>query len=114
MEDREILEENTSSEKRRRAEVAQGRRKRRRDNDVVQEKLNHSPSTSKRTRNPAGFYSENWDDDQQEEDECQVPDKFQRISQVVFRNRVLERHPVGDGGLSSHCVQHQGGGYSLL
>ena len=85
----------------------------RRENDICTEKREHSPSTSKRTRNPEGFYSENWDDDQQEEDECQVPDKFQRISPMVFRNGVLERHPVVDKVLSSHRVQPQGGGCSV-
>ena len=48
----------------------------------------------KRTRNPEGFYSKNWNDEQQEEDEWKVPDKFQRISQMVFHNGFLERHPV--------------------
>ena len=56
-----------------------------------------------------GFYSEEWDKDKQEEDEWQAPDKFQKISQMVFHNGVL-----GDGVLSSPCVQHQGGGYSTL
>ena len=37
----------------------------------------------KRTRNPEGFYSKNWDDEQQEEDEWQVPNKFQMNSQIV-------------------------------
>ena len=61
-------------------------------------------------QNPEGFYSEDWDEDKQEEDEWQTPDKFQKISQMVFRNGILESHPVGDGVLSSHCVQHQAGG----
>ena len=61
-------------------------------------------------RNPEGFFSEDWDEDKQEEDEWQTPDKFQKISQMVFCNRILESHPVGGGVLSSHGVQHQGGG----
>ena len=65
-------------------------------------------------RNPEGFYSEDWDEDKQEEDEWQIPDKFQKISQMVFCNGILESHPVGDGVLSSHRVQHQGGGCSTL
>ena len=108
MVDGEILEENTRPEKRRREEISQGWRKRRKKDNICTEKREHSPSTSKRTRNPEGFYSENWDDDQQEGDEWQVPDKFQRISQMVFHNGVLERHSVVDGVLSSHRVQHQG------
>ena len=65
MEDGEILEENTRLEKRRRDEVAQGWRKQRKEDDIRAEKQEHSPCTSKRTRNPEGFYSENWNDDQQ-------------------------------------------------
>ena len=34
------------------------------EDDIHVEKQEHSPSTSKRTRNPGGFYSENWDDEQ--------------------------------------------------
>ena len=114
MNDREILAENMKPEKRRSNEVARGRRKRRKEDDICAEKREHSPSTSKRTRNPEGFYSENWNDDKQEEDKWQVPDKFQRISQMVFCNGVLESHPVGDKVLSSHRVQHQGGGCSIF
>ena len=40
--------------------------------------------------------------------------KFQKISQKVFCNRILESHLAGDGVLSSHRVQHQGGGCSRL
>ena len=78
------------------------------------EKSEHSLTTSRRTQNPKGFYSKDWNEDQQEEDEWQVPDKFQKISQMVFRNGVLESHPVGDEVLSSHHVQHQGGGCSIF
>ena len=63
-------------------------------------------------RNPEGFYSEDWDKEKQEEDEWQIPDKFQKISQMVFRNGIIENPPVGDGVFSSHHVQHQGGGCS--
>ena len=38
----------------------------------------------------------NWNEVKQEEAEWQAPDKWQRISQMVFRNKVLEIHPVGD------------------
>ena len=61
-----------------------------------------------RIQKPGGFYSEVWDEVKQEEDKWQTPDKFQKISKMVFRNRVLEIHPVGDGVLSSPRVQHQG------
>ena len=100
-------------EKRRRDEVARGRRKQRKEDNICAEKQEHSPSTSKRMQNPEGFYSQDWDDDQQEEDEWQVPEKFQRISQMVFRNGVLESHLVEDGVLSSPRVQHQRGRCSI-
>ena len=78
------------------------------------EKRVYSPTVSRRIHNLEGFYSEDWDKDKQEEDEWQAPDKFQKISQMVFCNGVLEIHPIGDGVLSSPCVQHQGGGCSAL
>ena len=43
-------------------------------------------TVSQRIQNPEGFYSKDWDEGQQEEDEWQVPDKWQRISQMVFCN----------------------------
>ena len=84
MQDGEILKENIRLEKRRSEEVSQGRRKQRKEDDIRAEKQEHSRSVVKRTRNPEGFYSEYWDDEQQEEDQWQIPDKFQRISQMVF------------------------------
>ena len=33
---------------------------------------------------------------------------------MVFGIGVLEIHPIGDGILSSPCVQHQGGGCSAV
>ena len=80
MEDGEILAENMKPKKRRRDEVARGRRKRRKEDDIQAEKREHSPSTLRRKRNPKGFYSENWDVNLQEEDEYQVPEKFERVS----------------------------------
>ena len=66
-------------------------------------------TVSWRTWNPAGFYSEDWDELQQEEDELQTPDKWQRISQMVFCGRCLEIHLDEAGCISSSCTQHQGG-----
>ena len=48
------------------------------------EKRGHSPIVSRRIQNPEGFYSEDWDKDKQEEDNWQAPDKWQKISQMVF------------------------------
>ena len=114
MEDGDILPENMRPDKQRRDEISQRRRKRRKEDYIWAEKQEHSPTVSLRIQNSEEFYSEDWDEDKQEEDEWQTPDKFQKISQMVFRNRVLEIHPVGDGVLSSPCVQHQGGGCSAL
>ena len=105
---------NMRPENRMRDEISQGRKKWRKEDDIWAEKTEHSPTVSRRMQNPEGFYSKDWDEDKQEEDEWQIPDKFQKISQMVFRNGILESHPVGDGVLSSHHVQHQGGGCSIL
>ena len=40
------------------------------------------------------LFLEDWDEDKKEEDERQRPDKFQKISQMVFHNRILDSHPV--------------------
>ena len=80
-------------DKRKRDEISRGRRKRRREDTIQTEKQEHSPTVSRR---------------------IQYPDKFQKISQMVFRNRVPEIHPIGDKVLSSPRVQHQGGGCSAL
>ena len=69
-------------------------------------------TVSQRIQNPEGFYSKDWDEGQQEEDEWQVPDKWQRISQMVFCNIVLEIHLVRGGAISSLRTQHQGGRFS--
>ena len=51
----------------------------RREDNIRPEKREHSPTVSGRTGNPEGFFSEDWDELQQEEDEWQAPDKWQRI-----------------------------------
>ena len=56
MDDRDILAENMRPEKRRRDEIARGRRKQRKEDDIRVEKREHSPTTSRRTQNPEGFY----------------------------------------------------------
>ena len=90
------MSENMRPEKSMRDEISRGRKKRRKEDDIRAGKREHSPTVSRK----------------QEEDEWQIPDKFQKISQMVFCNGILESHPVGDGVLSSHRVQHQGGGCS--
>ena len=52
--------------------------------DIRPEKQGHSLAVSWRIKNPEEFYSKDWDEDQQEEDDWQVPDKWQKIKQMVF------------------------------
>ena len=110
MEEGDILPEDTRPDKRKRDEISRGWRKQSKEDDIRAEKREHSPTVSWRRQNPKGFYFEDWNKDKQEEDEWQAPDKFQKISQMVFRNGVLEIHPIGDKVLSSPHVQHQGEG----
>ena len=81
----------------------------------VQRNVNTLPdNVSWRTQNPAGFYSKNWDEFQQEEDEWQTPDKWQRISQMVFLGGCPEINPEEAAYISSSCTKHQGGGSSIF
>ena len=104
-----VLSETAGSTKRKRDEVTRGWRKRWKEDDIRPEKCGHSPTVSQRVQNPEGFYSEDWNKGQQEEDKWQGPDKWQRILQMVFRGRGLEINPVQDRAISSLCTQHQGG-----
>ena len=79
MDDRDTLPEDLRLENRKRDEVARGLRKRRNKEDIRADKRMHSPTKSRRIHPPQGFYAENWTEDQQEEDNYQIPDKFQRI-----------------------------------
>ena len=78
---------------RKRDEVACGRRKLRREDEICPGKREHSPIVQSRMPNLAGLYSEDWDELQQEADDWQVPDKWQRISHMVFLGEYLEKHP---------------------
>ena len=74
--------------------------------DMISEDLRpekHSPTEPRRVHPPQGLYAEEWIEDQQEEDDYQKPDKFQKISNMVFLNGVQE----------VPLVQHQGGGCSI-
>ena len=65
-----------------------GGRKGLKEDKIRAEKREHSPAVKKRTHNPSGLYSEDWDKLQQVKENWQVPDKWQRISQMVFHGRV--------------------------
>ena len=84
MEDEEELMITETDYKQKRDEVARGRRKQPKEDDIHPEKCEHSPMVSRRTRNPEGLYSEDWDESKQEVDKWQIPDKWQRILQMVF------------------------------
>ena len=114
IEEGDILPEDTRPDKPKRDEISRGRRKQRREDNIGTEKQEHSPRVSRRIQNTEGFYSKDWDEDKQEEDEWQAPEKFQKILQMVFCNGVLEIQPIQDRVLSSPHVQHQGGKCSAL
>ena len=88
-------------------EVALGRIKRQKENEIRPEKSLHLPSASMRTHNPERFYSDDWNEVKQEEEEWQEPDEWQRILQMVFRRGDLEFNPVGCRFISS-SVQQEG------
>ena len=113
MEDKDVLLEAEGYTKRKRDEITMGRRKQQKEDDIRPEKCLHLSTASQSTQNPEGFYSEDWNEVQQEEDKWQVPDKWQRILQMVFCDRGLEINPVGDGAISSVRTQHQVGGCSV-
>ena len=83
MEDKEIRPATEAAVKRKIYEVAWGWRKQKKEEKNIQpEKHEHSPTVSQRKRNPEGFYSEDWNEALQEEDEWQMLDKWQRIAQM--------------------------------
>ena len=49
------------------------------------------PTVSWRVQNPEGFYSEDWNKVQQEEDKWQAPEN---LMQMVFRERSVEINPA--------------------
>ena len=102
MEDVSSSNTNSKPEKRKREETVRGRRKRRCEEDLRGDKREHSPTESRRVHPPLGFYSEEWDKDLQEEDDYQAPDKFQRVSKMVFPDGVPGDTPG----------KHHGGGCS--
>ena len=83
LEDGDILEE-MRPKKRRRDEISQSRRKQRKEDDILAEKQEHSPTLSRRLRNPVGFYSKDWNEEKQEEDEWQKPETFLIFSVLIF------------------------------
>ena len=89
MEEEDVLPKASGSTKWRREEISGGRRKRSKEDQIRQEKQGHLPTVSWRIQNPEGFYSKDREEEQQDEDNWQAPDKWQKISQMVFCNRVL-------------------------
>ena len=96
MEEEDVLPKATGSTKRRRDKISRGWKKQGNEDNIWPKKQGHLPTVFRIIQNPEGFYSKDWDEVQQEEEKLHAPDKWQRISQMVFRNKVLEIHPVGD------------------
>ena len=109
MEKEDVLPEATGSTKRREMKFPEGGENGRGKTISGQRNKDIRPQYPGRIQNPEGFDSDDWDEVQQEEDKWQAPDKWQRISQMVFCNRVQRIHPVGDEAISSLGAQHQGG-----
>ena len=107
MEDEDVWPVTEGAAKQKIDELARGRRKQRKEDDFCPEKRAHSHTVLQRTQNPEGFYSEDWNEVRQEEDEWWTPDKWQRITQMVFCGGCLQITPVEYE--SSSCIQHQGG-----
>ena len=84
MDEEKSLTVDMRPEKRKREEISRGQRKRRYEEDLRGDKGEHSLTESRRVHPPQGIYSEEWDEDLQDEDDYQAPDKFQRISRMVF------------------------------
>ena len=82
-----MTSEGVRPEKRKREEISRGRRKHRHEEDLRGDKHEHSPTESCRCI-PLK------DEDLQDEDDYQAPDKFQRVSEMVFPYRV----PRGSSG----------------
>ena len=87
--DEDFLLEAEGYTKQKREEVALGRIKRQTEDDFQPDKCLHLSSASWRTHNPERFYSEDWNEVQQEEGEWQAPDQWWRIFQMVFCSRDL-------------------------
>ena len=68
MEDKDICPATEGAVKQKIDEVARGRRKQRKKEDICPGKHVHSPTASWRTGYPEGFYFEDWNEVQQEED----------------------------------------------
>ena len=99
MDDENSLTVDMRPEKRKREEISRGQRKRIYEEDLRGDKCEHSPTESGRVHPPRGFYSEEWDEELQDEDDYQAPDKFQRILRMVFPNGVSGDPPVKTTGV---------------
>ena len=108
MEDEDFLLKAEGYTKRKKDEVTLGRIKQQKKDEIGPEKSLHLPSASLRTQNPERFYSEDWNEVQQEEEEWQAPDEWWRILQMVFLSRDLEINPVGCGFISSSVPNTKG------
>ena len=84
LEDKNVLPEAAGSTKWKRDEVPRGWKIWPKKDYSWSEICGQLPTVSWRIQNPDGFYSEDWNEVQQEEDKWQAPDKWQRILQMAF------------------------------
>ena len=87
LEDEDLLREAEGDTKRKKDAVALGRIKRQKEDEIRPERSLHLPSASRRAHDPERFYSEDWNEVQQEGEEWQLPDDLRRILKMVFRSR---------------------------
>ena len=80
MDDGDSLTVDVRPEKRKREEREKGRH----EEDLRGNIREHSTTESHRVHPSQGFYSEEWQKELQDEDDYQSPDKFQRVSRIVF------------------------------
>ena len=106
MEEKDVLPEATRSTKPRGDEISRGQKKRRKEDNIGPEKHDicpQYPREYKIQRDSVPKIGTKFG-----KKKTKAPDTWQRISQMVFCNGVLEIHSVGDGAISSLCTQHLG------
>ena len=84
LEDEDLLHEAEGDTQRKKDVVALGRIKGQKEDEIQPERSLHLPSASWRAHDPERFYSEDWNEVQQEGEEWQLPDDWGRILKMVF------------------------------
>ena len=108
LEDEDLLGEAKRDTKRKKDAVALGQIKRQTEDEIRPERSLHLPSASRRAHGPERFYSEDWNEFQQEGEEWQLADEWQRILEMVFCSRDIEINPMGGGCISNSVLNTKG------